>query len=586
MAAYAVPPQNHNIVTAKFYRPLLPWQTRLIELLPDPPGSPLCCNVHLADVVAEDGFGLPEASPPRRQTYEALSYSWGRPDLTAEILCNSELVLVPPAMAEALNALRYADRSHWLWCDAISINQQDAMEKSYQVQMMQTIFRKASRVVAWLGAEDEYSIRAFHVIAARSERLSLVQQEESGNREEREGASGLQQLDGSFDAHGFTAGVQRERFDLKAVEALCERPWFRRVWIRQEVFAATELVLQAGPRMTSFYDLQTFLAAHMDSITGRHRLSVLIDHFRARYEPVTASELSQKLDQFYDSNPYNFKGYVEFEEYHGIRVMLTQPDKKHRAAIFCDYFMKTVIEGKDFGVSDNRDRIYALLGIINESPTRSYLDEERQIQRLTPLPIDYGKSLSMVYQDVVKYLINTSGALHCLEVRRHYHVTTRTPPFARMENLPSWATDWQIDEELKVEKDERIFERARSQDLSRVGELILDGRLLGTLIDGEPSEGTPAEDLHKAREFLGRPYRHEPDNIGVRSSPLQDSCGFMGTGWCVGSCLLSSRRLAGHLPRKQLCVCPETGLPITKVLFAGRMWHVDRRKVSKPCSCN
>lgn len=85
MAEHAAPPQNNKAITAKFYRPLFPRQTRLVELLPSLLDSPLRCSVHLSDVVADNGFGLLEARPPRRQIYEALSYSWGRPELRVEI---------------------------------------------------------------------------------------------------------------------------------------------------------------------------------------------------------------------------------------------------------------------------------------------------------------------------------------------------------------------------------------------------------------------------------------------------------------------------------------------------------------------
>ena len=58
---------------SRIYKPLHPWQTRLGELFAAETGTPLRCSLHVADVIASDGFGLPETS--RTVRYEALSYS-------------------------------------------------------------------------------------------------------------------------------------------------------------------------------------------------------------------------------------------------------------------------------------------------------------------------------------------------------------------------------------------------------------------------------------------------------------------------------------------------------------------------------
>lgn len=56
----------------RIYGKLQPWQTRLVKLLPDESGRPLQCELHVAEITFQEGFGLLDES--RVQTYEALSY--------------------------------------------------------------------------------------------------------------------------------------------------------------------------------------------------------------------------------------------------------------------------------------------------------------------------------------------------------------------------------------------------------------------------------------------------------------------------------------------------------------------------------
>ncbi|KAF4444775.1 heterokaryon incompatibility 6 OR allele [Fusarium acutatum] len=86
------------------------------------------------------------SAPP----YEALSYTWGDEDASVRILLNGEEFLVRPNLAYALAALRISE-PRVLWVDALCINQQDTTERNHQVGMMRDIFRRAERVLVWLG---------------------------------------------------------------------------------------------------------------------------------------------------------------------------------------------------------------------------------------------------------------------------------------------------------------------------------------------------------------------------------------------------------------------------------------------------
>lgn len=109
--------------------------------------------------------------------FQALSYTWGCPvefphleggsqsDWKAEyakealFLVDGGILTVTPGrnLDEAFRRLWNADLSimehKHIWVDAICINQKDDAEKAQQMLIMGDIYRKATKVIAWLGLE-------------------------------------------------------------------------------------------------------------------------------------------------------------------------------------------------------------------------------------------------------------------------------------------------------------------------------------------------------------------------------------------------------------------------------------------------
>ncbi|KAK4171104.1 heterokaryon incompatibility, partial [Triangularia setosa] len=80
------------------------------------------------------------------------------------IVMDGKRFLVTRTVFELLQALQAKDRGRYIWIDAICINQghehtssgkmtphEDLAEKSQQVALMGSIYRNASRVIAWVG---------------------------------------------------------------------------------------------------------------------------------------------------------------------------------------------------------------------------------------------------------------------------------------------------------------------------------------------------------------------------------------------------------------------------------------------------
>ncbi|KAJ4301442.1 hypothetical protein N0V90_003534 [Kalmusia sp. IMI 367209] len=105
-------------------------------------------------------------------TYEAISYVWGDPNITESIVCNGLQVAVTTNLADALRSFRLPKAKRIVWADAICINQQDTRERSSQVKMMDQVYEKAKRVIAWLGRDlDGIAQECFDLIINTNEYL-------------------------------------------------------------------------------------------------------------------------------------------------------------------------------------------------------------------------------------------------------------------------------------------------------------------------------------------------------------------------------------------------------------------------------
>ncbi|KAK2768706.1 hypothetical protein FQN54_000562 [Arachnomyces sp. PD_36] len=184
-----LPPFQHQPLPSKRH-------IRLLELeLPDN-GTTLRASVH--------HVGLDDKDAP---SYAALSYTWGEPIFSEQLVVNEALMGITSNLAAALRQLRSCSCLRWLWIDAICINQSDEREKSSQIPLMTDIFYNASHVWAWLGDEPE-------AIGLLRELRSLSRSNTAGGKQDLEVEARLVEL---------------------LFPKLVELSWFSRRWIIQEV---------------------------------------------------------------------------------------------------------------------------------------------------------------------------------------------------------------------------------------------------------------------------------------------------------------------------------------------------------------
>lgn len=166
----------------------------------------------------------PKASAP---TYTAISYTWGDRRLVAVMLVNGKRMQVRRNCEDVLKQ-PCRNNNGCFWIDAICINQVDNHEKSFQVAQMGEVFKNARQTLACVGRHENQSEFLF-------ERLHKYR-----HKWRRLGRGIFNRIDGYFILRDrpwplFDSNSTLDRL-YHALGRFLMRPYFRRVWIYQELF--------------------------------------------------------------------------------------------------------------------------------------------------------------------------------------------------------------------------------------------------------------------------------------------------------------------------------------------------------------
>ncbi|KAF7547280.1 hypothetical protein G7Z17_g7844 [Cylindrodendrum hubeiense] len=185
----------------------------------------------------------------REPAFDCLSYVWGSqedPEPAFVETSSGETigsVKLGPNLASALHHLRYEDNPRALWVDVICINQKDPDEKAVAVKCLSKMYSLTTRVVVWLGPEENDSSTAISLLAHVGAQVETT-------------------LDGfrltSPDAdeptwYDIDVDLPFKLDEWEAIEDLVSRPWFTRVWTVQEIVLANRLtIVHAGSAVISW----------------------------------------------------------------------------------------------------------------------------------------------------------------------------------------------------------------------------------------------------------------------------------------------------------------------------------------------
>jgi ankyrin repeat protein len=205
---------------------------RLLSIIPDKSTTEIRCQL--------DEFTLHETL-----AYTALSYTWGSQHGVHRIYINDHPLLVPKNLWRFLNHARdlAGDLAGWIWCDMLSINQVDLAERGHQVKLMSRIFKTAQTVVVWLGPAYRGSDTAITALARLPDGEGFVKQA----------------------SHLWAGDVGH------AMDGICRRPYWRRLWVFQEIWLARKIRLMCGGRTIPWSHFHA-LMEHAYAISGISQL--------------------------------------------------------------------------------------------------------------------------------------------------------------------------------------------------------------------------------------------------------------------------------------------------------------------------
>jgi ankyrin repeat protein len=204
---------------------------RLLKILPASSTAEIRCQL--------DEFILHE-SP----AYTALSYTWGSQHGIHQIYVNDYPLLVPKNLWRFLNHARdlAKDLSGYIWCDMLSINQVDLAERGHQVKLMSGIFKTARTVVVWLGPAYRGSDTAMTALSRLPHGKGFAKQ--------------ASQLWAGNAGH--------------AMDGICSRNYWRRLWVFQEIWLAQNIRLMCGSKTAPWSHFHALMEyAHARSGTSQ-----------------------------------------------------------------------------------------------------------------------------------------------------------------------------------------------------------------------------------------------------------------------------------------------------------------------------
>ena len=183
--------------------------------------------------------------------YEALSYVWGSTDNQKPIFIDGEpddsnVIMVTENLDIALRHLRNPSTTRTLWVDAVCIDQSNDAEKSTQVAFMGNVFARALRVIVWLGPEGDDSNRAMELLDYIGRRFEVNYKDFSITPSE------LERNEPSLSSMNTPLPISIR--DQTLILLLFRRPWFSRLWVRQEIAMSHQAVLQCGTATIDWLD--------------------------------------------------------------------------------------------------------------------------------------------------------------------------------------------------------------------------------------------------------------------------------------------------------------------------------------------
>lgn len=446
------------------YKPIKHLQTRVLRLKRGKLYSELVGYLMYVNIDPDKFFAYD--SNGHTIQYLALSYTWGERGRSHYMRCNGVFIPIRQNLWVALQHLRSESQDRNIWIDAVCVNQSNNAEMSHQVAGMSPIYRSALQTIVWLGDSGEHTELCFQYLRDH-------------------GASKIPDL--PRDRHSSQCRKVIPCL-IQGLNDIYNRPWFRRVWVRREIWASIQIIVACGNCriswvgfMRGYHNKPSFLSIDADTNTLL-LLSRLADAHPHQdlMRRLTLKPVQHGVDATNgkDSNSLSKAAETPIPADANIVNVLN-------AAVACES-------------SDPRDRVYALLDMSSariRRPNSLLTGGPSWMATLDfCIEVDYSKSVSTVFADVARYVLRSERNLNLLYTQARFGAMSDL-------KLPSWVPDWRhgIQVSACYDRNQRVLHRSHnwrtSLDAGDIGgegnTLICGGHRVGTI---EKIEDIPAKD--------------------------------------------------------------------------------------------
>lgn len=352
--------------------------------------------------------------------YEALSYCWGDATNKLLIFCDGKPFPVTENLESALRHIRLPDEDRVLWIDALCINQNDVSERAHQVNLMREVYRRASRVLVWLGdgtpdsdlvfplcermvehridllRDGGIDVNSSEVLWGANrkkilqEKLALARRRAAEAQDDNTDNQGTNQAD---DVNDEAKDIEATGDESAAFLRLLSRPWFSRCWVLQEVALAKSATVFCG---TKAIDWDVFYVGFA--------LAIILGE----------GALGGRPEQIHRG---------------GLILMMLMRGNIHYADEATEPMNLLWLLWKVYPmhVTDPRDKVYSLLGLISK--------DDAILPGLTP---DYTISTEECYKRAALVIMSRTKNLDILCTER---------PLQGTLDSPSWVPDWTLEDQ-------------------------------------------------------------------------------------------------------------------------------------------
>jgi Heterokaryon incompatibility protein (HET) len=390
--------------------------------------------------------------------YLTLSYVWGENeyDRNPEILINKRPFKVWPNLYKALVHLK-SEIELPIWIDAICINQHDFTERTDQVKQMTQIYQNATRTIIWLGEGDKSTgqlmthldkiggdaIEAgLNILTAKDfERWPKFESDEWDDLFRKRKVKIKDDLEALFPK--MTEGYDgRVPFPFQSlIDMSNDNPWFRRVWVIQELSVSTDYTFMygkwsvPGDHFVAAFQFNFLWVKHeivlsLSSVTQGGSLLSLPSEFMSVWWRNGRHNGWAFMKMFWGAarnkpSALNARAVATLETRQKWRRDRPEDRPTLKTQLIQAFVQKTA---DSLHATDPRDRIYGLLGVASDA-TELGMDP-----KLYP---DYKETNTeeIVYTEVARKLVQ-HGHLDILTICRS------RDPGTRNARLPSWVPDW------------------------------------------------------------------------------------------------------------------------------------------------